>query len=386
MTPIEPKAINGQKVKIKTRNWAEGLIFVTIMWFLSRIVVSVAIQIIAPMLPLTPITHSGTLPLGFSPGFVPKSSWILFSHWDGAWYRKIATTGYEYIKDGKYHTIAFFPLFPLIARGVMLFGIPFEIAATLINNFALFGAMWIVYNWMQERYGINIARWSTAVLAWCPLSLFGTVIYTEGLYLLLTTAALQAFDNSQYARAGLWGAMATATRPTGLMLVPSFLFVAWKQHRPKPAYLAAFATTIGLLLFSIYCALNFGDFIAFVSVQRAWDWQHPDWWHILTKAFTLDKENLLRIVMFFGGGYLLWHTRTSLPLVAVVYGFASLMMIQATGSLSSVSRYVYGIVSVSLALGLVLATHPRWGYFTLSLFATVLAYLAIKFAWWHWIA
>ena len=74
---------------------------------------------------------------------------------------------------------------------------------------------------------------------------------------------------------------------------------------------------------------------------------------------------------FFGGGYLLWHLRTRLPLVAVVYGFASLAMIQATGSLSSVSRYVYGIVSVSLALGILLAHHPRWGYLILSLFAIV---------------
>jgi Gpi18-like mannosyltransferase len=386
MTPIEPKAINGQEVKIKTRNWAEGLIFVITMWLLSRLVVIVAMQLIAPILPLSPIAHSGTLPLGFSSGFVPKSSWILFSHWDGAWYRKIATSGYEYINDGKYHTIAFFPLFPIIAHGVMFFGLPFEIAATLVNNLALLGALWVMYHWMQERYGITTARWTTAVLAWCPLSLFGTVIYSEGLFLLFTTAALRAFDKSQYARAGLWGAMATATRSTGLMLVPSFLIVAWKENRPKGAYFAAFATTVGLLLFSLYCALVFGDFIAFVSVQQAWDWQHPDWWNILTKAVTLDKENLLRIVMFFGGGYILWHTRAKLPLVAVIYGFASLAMIQATGSLSSVSRYVYGIVSISLALGILLERHPRWGYLTLSLFAVVLAYLAIKFAWWHWVA
>lgn len=385
MTPI-PKAINGQEVRDKSHNWVEELIFVIFIWLLSRLVVVIAMQVIAPIAPLAPITHSGILPLGFSPGFVPKSSWEIFSHWDGAWYKKIATVGYDYVNDGKYHTVAFFPLFPLITRGVMLFGLRFEVAATLVNNLALLGAMWVVYGWMRSHYGISKARWSTAILAWCPLSFYGTVAYSEGLFLLLTAAALRAFDNSQYARASLWGAMATATRSTGLMLFPSFLIVAWKKKLPLPAYFAACATTIGLLLFSLYCALRFGDFLAFVHVQQAWDWQHPEWWNILTKAVTLDKENLLRIVMFFGGGYILWHTRAKLPLVAVVYGFASLAMIQATGSLSSVSRYVYGIVSVSLALGVLLASHPRWGYFTLSLFAFVLAYLTIKFAWWHWVA
>lgn len=385
MASTEPRLINGQEVKIKADNW-KALFFILAMWLLSRLVVIIAMQLIAPMLPLSPVAHSGILPLGFTPGFVPKSSWILFSHWDGVWYRKIATVGYEYINDGKYHTIAFFPLFPILARAVMFLGLPFEIAATLVNNFALLGAMWIVYHWMQERYDITTARWSTSVLAWCPLSLFGTVIYTEGLFLLFSTAALRAFDKSQYTSAGLWGAMATATRSTGLMLVPSFLIVAWRENKPKQAYFAAFATTMGLILFSLYCGWRFGDLIAFVSVQKAWNWQHPGWWNVLIKALTLDKENLLRIVMFFGGGYLLWHLRTRLPLVAVVYGLASLAMIQATGSLSSVSRYVYGIVSVSLALGILLANHPRWGYLILSLFATVLAYLAIKFAWWYWVA
>lgn len=385
MTPL-PKTINGQEVRQKSQKWAKELSFVIFIWFFSRIVVVVAMQLIAPILPLTPITHSGILPLGFSPGFVPKTSWLLFSHWDGAWYQKIATVGYEYVNDGKYHTVAFFPLFPLITRGVMLFGLPFEVAATLVNNCSLLGAMWVAYAWMKERYGISTARWSAAVLAWCPLSLFGTVAYTEGLFLLLTTLALRDFDNSQYLRAGLWGTLATATRPTGLMLSPSFLIVAWKQKQPLPAYIAAFLSPIGLLLFSLYCGWRFGDFLAFVSVQQAWDWQHPDWWNVLIKAVTLDKENLLRIVMFFGGGYLLWHTRKRLPLLAVIYGFATLLMIQSTGSISSVSRYVYGIISISLALGLLLSSHPRWGYLTLSLFAIVLAYLSIKFAWWHWVA
>lgn len=386
MTPIESGEMNGLAVRLKTPKWAEGLIFVIAMWFLSRLVVVVAMQVIAPLSNIAPVTHGGTLPLGFSPGFVPKTSWDLFSHWDGAWYRKIATLGYEYTDDGKYHTVAFFPLFPLIVRGVMTFGLSFEVAATLVNNLALLGAMLVLYLWAQERYNINTARWSTAVLAWCPLSLYGTVIYTEGLFLLITTAALRAFDNSQYTKAAIFGAMATATRSTGLMLFPSFLIVAWKEKRPKSAYFAALLTTAGLLLFSLHCAIRFGDPLAFVHVQRAWTWQHPPWSDVFAKALSLSKENLLRVVMFFGGGYLLWHLRKRLPLIAVVYGFASLAMIQATGALSSVSRYVYGIVSISLALGLLLERHPRWGYLTLGFFVILLAGFAIKFAWWYWIA
>jgi hypothetical protein len=100
----------------------------------------------------------------------------------------------------------------------------------------------------------------------------------------------------------------------------------------------------------------------------------------------LNKENLMRVATFWGGGYLLWHLRSKLPAVAVAYGFCTMAMIQATGSLSSVSRYVYGIVSLSLALGLVLAKRPRWGYPLMGFFSIVLAYYGIRFAWWYWVA
>ncbi len=374
------------KVKLKTPKWSEGLIFVIVMWLLSRITVVIAIQLIAPLSHLTPVTHDGALPLGFTAGFVPKSSWELFSHWDGAWYRKIATVGYDYADDGKYHPIAFFPFFPLVSRGVMALGLPFEVAATLVNNLALLGALLLLYRWAKERYGLSQARWATAVLAWCPLSLYGTVVYSEGLFLLLTTAALRAFDNSEYVKAAVWGAMATATRSTGVALVPAFLIVSLKERRPPLAYITSLAAISGLLLFSLYCGMRFGDPLAFVHVQRGWKELQPDWLVIFTTALTLDKENLMRVVMFFGGGYLLWHLRAKLPLVAIAYGFCSLGLIQATGALSSVSRYAYGIVSLSLGLGVLFAAHPRWGYAVISFFAVVLVYVGIKFAWWHWVA
>jgi Gpi18-like mannosyltransferase len=386
MTTIEPGATDGSQVRLKTQKWSEGLIFVIVMWLLSRLVIVVAMQLLAPLIHISPVTHSGTLPLDFTPDFVPKNSWQLFSHWDGAWYRKIATVGYDYANDGKYHSIAFFPFFPLVTRVVMLLGLPVDVAGTLVNNLALLGALFVLYRWAQARYGVSEARWATVVLAWCPFSLYGTVIYSEGLFLLITTAALRSFDNGQYRRAALWGAIATATRSTGVALIPAFLIVAWKEKRPTIAYLAGFAASGGLLLFSLYCAIRFADPLAFVHVQQAWKWQHPNWLRVFAKAFQLDEENLLRVVMFWGEGYLLWHLRAKLPPVALTYGFCSMAIILTAGTLSSVSRYAYGIVSLSLGLGVLFANHPRWGYLTLGLFAVMLVRFAILFAWWYWVA
>lgn len=383
MTPTPSGEIVEPQVKIKNKKWVEGLIFVIAMWLLSRLVIVVAMQVIAPLLPFAPTSYNFSV-RGYVPDFVPKTGWELFSHWDGAWYREIATLGYSYANDGKEHSVAFFPLFPLITRGVMVMGLPFEVAGTLVNNLALLGALLFLYRWAQERYGIREARWATAVLAWCPFSLYGTVIYTEGLFLLLTTAALRAFDNHQHTKAAVWGALATATRATGAALVPAFLFVAWRERRPALAYAAGLAAASGLLLYSIYCGIRFGEPLAFVHVNRAW--QQPTWLDIFGRVLRLGIDGLIKVVMFYGGGFLLWHLREKLPRLAVAFGFCSLALIFASKALDSVSRYVYGIVSLSLALGVLLERHPRWGYATMGLFAIMLVGFAIRFAWWGWVA
>jgi hypothetical protein len=369
--------------RLKATKWVNGLIFVVAMWFFSRLLIVVAMQVISPLLDYQPVTYS-RLPLDFVPGFVPKTGWELFSHWDGKWYKRIATIGYDFAMDGEWHSIAFFPLFPLLSRGVMTLGLPFEVAATLVNNLALLGAMFVLYLWAEERYGIGEARWSAVILAWCPFSLYGTVIYTEGLFLLLTTAALRAFDNRQYARSALWGAMATATRGTGITLIPAFVFVAWRERRPASAYVAGLAASVGLLLFILFCAIRFGDPLAFAHVQQAWD--QPTWLNIFHSLLYRNKESWLRVIMVFGGGYLLWHMRRQLPRVAVVYGFCSLALIVTSGALASVSRYAYGTVSLSLALGIMLSNHPRWGYAVIGFFSILLASFAVRFAGWQWVA
>lgn len=402
------------------------------MWLLSRLLIAAAMLLIAPLLPA-----SGR-------GIVPTAGWGVFSAWDSVFYEKIATVGYEYATDGNEHSVAFFPLLPLFIRGVMSLGLPVEVAGTLVNNLAFLGALIVLYAWVQERHGINAARWATAVLAWCPLSLFGTVVYSEGLFLLFSTAALRAFDKKQYAWTALWGALATAARPTGMALIPAFLLVAWRERSFAFAYLASLATGIGLLLYSVYCQIQFGDFLAFLHAQQAWrtslgfDWQGwrkmlmqitlgtKDLHHDLIKhplhpllfllivgssyllwrfrkqlgstkvgygnailglfLWLLGGDPLTNVVMIFGGAYLLWYLRAQLSPVAVTYGFCALGLLLASGSTISLNRLAYGIVSLAIALGVLLARYPRWGYVVMGFFAILLTSFAIRFAQQQWVA
>ncbi|KOP25442.1 hypothetical protein AMR41_15975 [Hapalosiphon sp. MRB220] len=369
--------------------------------------------------------------------------WGVFDAWDSIHYRNITTSGYEYLNDGKGHNIAFFPLFPLIVRGMMNFGLSFEVAGVIVNNVAFLATLYCVYFWLKEFHSIQGARWATAVLAWCPPSLFTAVIYTEGLYLFLSAAALRAFDKHQYTWSGFWGAMATATRPTGLALIPAFLITAWKQKRSPVAYLAGLATSVGILLFSLYCDIEFDDPLAFIHAQKGWrtslgfDWQ--GWWKMLMQItigttnwkygwikdplhpllFTaivligfliwrdrqrlgaakvdygfaalflllwiLVGDPLLNTLSVLGGAYLLWHLRKELTLITVIYGFCGLGLIFASGGTWSLNRIVYGIVSFSIALGVLLSRYPRYGYLTLCFFTILLASFSVRFAQELWV-
>ncbi|WP_293354093.1 MULTISPECIES: mannosyltransferase family protein [unclassified Microcoleus] len=362
----------------------DGLIFVIAMWLLSRSVIAIGMQLIAPFLYHHSLLYQSQDSTPVVARFIPKSGWELFSHWDGGWYTKIATLGYSYADDGEQHSVAFYPLFPLLIRGLMALGMRSDVAGVLINSFAFLGALVLIYFWVEQRYDTGVAKWTTAMLAWCPFSLFCTVMYTEGLFLFLTASALRSFERGEYIWAAVWGALTTATRGPGVALIPTFLLTAWREKRPPLAYAAGFASALGLLSFSLYCALRFGDALAFVHVQKGW--VHPSWLYVLSQALKLNISAISRILMVFGSVYLLWFCRKRLTSIILNYGFCSLALLLSFGALRSVNRYAYAILPLSIALGLLLAAKPRWGYGLMGLFGIFLLYVSVRFAGWLWVA
>jgi Gpi18-like mannosyltransferase len=406
--------------------------FVLLLWGLSRLLIFVIMLLVTPA--FAPRIWNDILSLA------------VLTHWDGVWYQQIATTGYHYVADGKAHPVAFFPLFPLISRGIMTFGLPFAIAGALVNNLAFLGALLVIYDWMQERYEVEIARWTIAILVWCPLSLYVSVTYTEGLFLLLSSLALRAFEQRRYRQAALFGALTTATRLPGILLVPTFLIVAWKEKRAWVAYLVVLVTASGFLAYSSYCAIRFGDPLVFIHIQRAFGqraaagfdsfhWGHTFLYGIVgrfdgntgmlknplqpiqvaliggagallwqnrtrlrTSLFVLANtslilgwwllwgDGLIKVAMVFGGGYLLWHWRKQLSLTVLTYGVGSLLLVLFSGAVGSNDRYTYGSVAWSISMGLLLAQYQPWSLSILAFCGIVLSIFASQFALNMWIS
>jgi Mannosyltransferase (PIG-V) len=410
--------------------WKENdLLFVIFIWLSSRLLVLIGMQLIAPSLHFSPISFDepdlDTLQIK---NFLPQSGWELFTHWDGEHYRNIVTKGYTYITSNKQSNIAFFPMYPLIVWLFVYIGVPFDIAGTILSNAAFLVALLIFYKWISEQYSQSIARWATAVMTWFPLSLFCSLTYTESFFLLFTIVALSTFEKRQYAWATVFGILATATRSPGMVLIPTFLLVAWSERRPLIAYLSALATGGGIIIFSLFCWIKFDDPFAFVRAQAGWP--QPNWFELLRDIvmplFTGNFPIYLQIIIIsliiamgviafynprwkhLGIGilgvplvasftslmqislppisiWLMWNSRNQLNRILLLYGWCSLGFLFLSGTKMSIHRHIYVIIPMSLILGIVFSRYPRSGYTAIGSFGLILLVYSIRFAWWDWI-
>lgn len=147
----------------------------------------------------------------------------LWTHWDGKWYLGIAAHGYLWTDHG-HPPLAFFPLYPLLIRLGELVGLPSIVAALLIANAALLGALLYVYHFIEAQWGSVAAHRALWLLVLFPTGFFFFAPYTESLLLLCAVAALYHARRGQAVYAGIWAAAAIVTRPTGLIVLPAILF------------------------------------------------------------------------------------------------------------------------------------------------------------------
>ena len=198
------------------------------------------------------------------------------------------------------------------------------------------------------------------------------------------------------------------------------------------------------MLYSLYCQIYFQDALAFIHVQKAWqpvqDFFGQDWlktiaqivvgarnwqkgtivdvWHpLLVVAICLSSyllwrcdrklglvktrygfcflgfilwlvagNPLVNTTTVFGGMYLLWYFRALLSLTLFTYGIFSYVLIFSTGRTTSAERYVYGIVSIAIAFGILLSRYPRTGYIISAFLAFLLVLYSLRFAQHLWVA
>jgi len=212
--------------------------------------------------------------------------------WDGGWFWKVAFDGYphgySYDAAGQLqgNELAFFPLYPMLARAVGALGVDRGSALIGVSWLASIGLAIALHLLGTTLYGKRAGWALVAICCSAPLSVVFSMAYTEALFLALVAGMLAAAHRRVWWAAGLLGLAAALTRPTGAaaalaLAVAAALAVresraAAKDGTAKPdtagvwqPLVAAGVSLAGVPLYLGWVGLRVGDPAAWFRIQSA---------------------------------------------------------------------------------------------------------------------
>jgi hypothetical protein len=144
-----------------------------------------------------------------------------FSAWDSGAYLAIAQAGYS--SSGPLR--AFFPLYPILIRTAAWSPQAALIAGVVISLAAFAIGLYLLRRLIELESCAGVADTAVLVVAFSPMALFFSAIYTESLFLMFSVGSFYAARRGWWARAGIAGALAAATRISGAILLLPLLWL-----------------------------------------------------------------------------------------------------------------------------------------------------------------
>jgi Mannosyltransferase (PIG-V) len=212
-----------------------------------------------------------------------------FARWDAVWYLAIARGGY----DHQVARTAFFPVYPLLTRGLGAV-IGSDLAAgVLISLMAFAVALVLLYRLVALELDHELARLTVMLIAFCPMAYFFSAVYSESLYLALSVGCIWQARVGRWPLAGLLGGLAAAERGSGIALVvPLVLLFLYgprvdgvpmlshvgvsrlrrllPRYRPGPALAWVLLVPAGLGAYVLALALLTGNGLAPFHAEHVW--------------------------------------------------------------------------------------------------------------------
>ena len=211
----------------------------------------------------------------------PSPLWDGFVRHDAGWYFDIARNGYDVsgAMGGGRSNIAFAPVYPLLMRYVgRLFGrAPGNIylGGILVSWLSFVLAMVALYYLAALDLPRPRAERAALLTAIFPFSFFYGVVYTESTFLLFAVLSFYCFRTRRWAAAGLCGAIASATRVTGILMWPALAWAAWRAAMPTArdrvaASMALLVSTLGIGVYCFYVYQRSGQPFLWATALTRW--------------------------------------------------------------------------------------------------------------------
>jgi hypothetical protein len=196
--------------------------------------------------------------------------------WDGDWFLRAVRHGYPAhlpMVDGHVaaNPIAFFPLFPVLVRGLATLGIDPGPGVLLVSGITGATAVVAVGFLARRLAGDTAARRAALLFAVFPGTFVFSFAYSEGLVITCVGFGLIALLDRRWWLAGVLGAVATAASPVALAFVVSCAYcgirAAWAERRPGPLAAAVLAP-LGFVAYMAYLWAHTGNVLAWRLTER----------------------------------------------------------------------------------------------------------------------
>lgn len=304
----------------------------------------------------------------------PNNPLSFLSNWDGPDYLKIVHHGYKELFD-----VNFFPLYPLIIRGVSVVVRSALVSALLISWISLVGAIYF-YIQILRREGVvrNTDETLRAVSMFVlfPTGIFLIATYTESVYALLALAAIYYALQRKYVRTSLLLLLTSACHITGIFVVVLAAIILWEQkEKLRNIIFTVCVGSLGLLAYMAYLWKYFHDPLAFIKSQKEiHEWLHHGYTNLITGA---DPFNILFVILLIVTAVYFWRRKR---ISFAVYSLLLLTIPLVGRQYGGFNRYVLMAFPLQFMLYQWLRGKKQIYPYALACMAMIWTYFALQYA------
>jgi hypothetical protein len=195
----------------------------------------------------------------------------MWRRWDAHHLLTIADIGYT-APGSDAHAAAFFPLFPLVVRFLLLLGFAPTIAGMLVALGASVVAGAFLFKLAEEELGEGSGARAVLYMALFPTAVFLIAPYSEPLFLAGAIPAFYFARRERWHLVGVFAALAVASRAAGIFLLVGLVVEFLRQkdfsrERVLNAGLSLSIAILPLLAYGAFLARSMGDPLEFLTAQ-----------------------------------------------------------------------------------------------------------------------
>lgn len=323
----------------------------------ALIIILASVFISRAVIYLTNIFHQGQYISMFD-------SIMQINKWDSGWYRSIVLDGYNEFPTGHAKgdaaNWAFFPFYPMLIKSVYsVFKVDPYVIGSIISTIFWSGFLIVGYLYITEtRKSIRSAVIFIILMSCGIFSFYFSITYTESTFLFFAISSLYFIQKKEYILAGIFGAIASATRNMGIMLVFAMAVEYTQSYMSKENksikgyikeafmdYKLIFGVSlipIGFFSYMTYLWIKVGDPMAFSRIEIAWNksFSNPikNVYNALINNNKYDRIMALIALIAIGITiYLFIKKRYTESIMGIIF-----ILIPLSTGMQSIGRYIIG--------------------------------------------